>query len=112
MFSFYTRIVEKNQAFPYCTLNRAAYFGTMENRYSTLKALFVLAKEEAAPASHFYSFYQVQQQEAHSMETVIGHLDALEKENLVRLRLEDGLYVALTPKGLEKISSLSMLHLL
>ena len=112
MFSFYTRIVEKNQAFPYCTLNRAAYFGTMENRYSTLKALFDLAKEEAAPTSHFYAFHQVQQQGAHSMETVIGHLDALEKENLVRLRLEDGLYVALTPKGLEKISSLSMLHLL
>lgn len=109
---FSTPVVEKIKPALYCMTYGPPYFSRMENRYTTLKILFDLAKEEADPTSHFYSFHQVQLQGTHSLETIIEHVDALEKEALVRLRLEDGLNVALTPKGWEMIASLSMMHLL
>jgi hypothetical protein len=78
----------------------------METRYTTLKTVFDLVKEEASPTNYPCAINQVLVRQSQPWDVLLDHLQLLADEELVELKQIGTLQVSITNKGMEKAGQL------
>ena len=78
----------------------------METRYTTLKTVFDLVKEERSPTTYPCALNQVLVRQNQPWDVLLNHLQRLADEELVQLKQVGTLQISITNKGIEKAEQL------
>jgi hypothetical protein len=78
----------------------------METRYTTLKTVFDLVKEERSPTTYSCALNQVLVRQDQPWDVLLNNLQLLADEELVQLKQIGTLQISITSKGMEKATEL------
>lgn len=84
----------------------------MESRYATLKILYDLVEEKVYPTQYRCPVSELLVRGNRPWDQLLDHLQRLSAEGLVQLYPAASVQVSITVEGLDKISTLSGIHLL